>query len=409
MKNWKLTTLTFVLGVFPGLARAQQVGDMVIVRSEAQVRVRDEVKQTILRGVDLKVFAVDGDWLWISHKATGWLKKEDVTTPTNALEVFTEQIRQNPNDTGAYIARGMTWHTKGETRIAIGDYDEAIRIDPKSWAAYLDRGVCWQTLKEFDRAISDYTEAIRLAPTDPLAYSNRGNSLRQKGELEKAVSDYTEAIRLAPGFHSPYCNRAFVWSTQGKYEKALSDYTTAIEINSKNAEDYAGRGWVHARLGHLDKALADYDRAVILEPSELYIRMGRSSVLTRKGDYAKAVEDATEATRIDPKNSDAFNSVAWALASSPEARVRDGVKAVEFALKACELTGYKNANEVDTLAAAYAERGDFDAAVKFQAQAAEQASEKHKADFKSRLALYKSHKPYRETHKPETSVAATAQ
>lgn len=53
---------------------------------------------------------------------------------------------------------------------------------------------------------------------------------------------------------------------------------------------------------------------------------------------------------------------------------------------------------LDTLAAADAEAGDFDSAVKWQAKAiALETDPKEKADFAARLALYKDRKPYRET------------
>ncbi len=63
---------------------------------------------------------------------------------------------------------------------------------------------------------------------------------------------------------------------------------------------------------------------------------------------------------------------------------------------ACKLTDWKNGSYLDTLAAAYAAAGDFDSAVKWQSKAMELVTVKNKAEFQSRLALYETHKPYRE-------------
>ena len=68
---------------------------------------------------------------------------------------------------------------------------------------------------------------------------------------------------------------------------------------------------------------------------------------------------------------------------------------MESATKACELTKWKQVGHLDTLAAAYAESGDFDKAVEWETMARDLAMEKNKADYQSRLELYQAHKPYR--------------
>jgi serine/threonine-protein kinase len=82
------------------------------------------------------------------------------------------------------------------------------------------------------------------------------------------------------------------------------------------------------------------------------------------------------------------------------AEVRNGAKAVENATRACELTNWKNAWYVATLAAAYAEVGDFDSAIKWQKKAIDLLTEEEEelqAGFEVQLTLYQSGKPYRES------------
>ncbi len=119
----------------------------------------------------------------------------------------------------------------------------------------------------------------------------------------------------------------------------------------------------------------------------------------RQGKFVEAAAHYNEAIRLNPGFADAHNNLAMMLAACPEAKYRDGRRAVESATRACELTEWKQPENLDTLAAAYAEAGDFDAAVRWQARAIEflmEEREKEEGDFRSRLVLYQAKKPYRE-------------
>jgi tetratricopeptide (TPR) repeat protein len=114
---------------------------------------------------------------------------------------------------------------------------------------------------------------------------------------------------------------------------------------------------------------------------------------------SKTLADFRQALRLDPKDPNSCNSLARLLATCPKADVRDGKKAVEYARKACELTGWKEAVYLDTLASAYAESGDFKQAVKWQKKALESSEkfpEKERDEMRARLKLYEQGKPYRE-------------
>ena len=233
--------------------------------------------------------------------------------------------------------------------------------------AYNGRGCAWGAKKEFDKAIADFAEAIRLDPKLAVAYHNRGNAWGAKKEFDKAIADYTEAIRLdfkLASLASAYHNRGGAWGAKKEFDKAIADFAEAIRLDPKDAVAYHNRGNVWDDKKEYDKAIADYDEAI----------------------------------RLDPKYARAYNARAWLWATCPDAKFRDGKRAVESATPACELSDWKDANNLDTLAAACAEAGDFDAAVKWQEKANgmfEDSESKEKG--RAHLDLYRAKKPYRET------------
>jgi tetratricopeptide (TPR) repeat protein len=235
------------------------------------------------------------------------------------------------------------------------------RLDPKDVYAYYGRGIAWTAKKEYDKAIADHSEAIRLDPKFVVAYNGRGNAWTAKKEYDKAIADYSEAIRLDPKFVVAYYGRGNAWSYKKEYDKAIADYNEAIRLDPKYAFFYDGRG----------------------------------NAWSYKKEYDKAVADFSEAIRLDPKFGAAYNSRAWLWATCPDAMYRDGKKAIESAKRALELDP-KNANCMDTLAAGYAESGEFIEAVRWQERALEDVSLKKDEGARRRLELYKKKQPYRQ-------------
>jgi TPR repeat protein len=94
------------------------------------------------------------------------------------------------------------------------------------------------------------------------------------------------------------------------------------------------------------------------------------------------------------------NNFAWDLSVAKRDELRDGAMALQILEAALAAADRKSPGHVDTLAAAYAENGQFDKAVKAQQDAIDGARAAHQdadvSQFEERLALYERHETYRE-------------
>lgn len=339
-----------------------EVGEMVVVIQDTQIRVGDNILQQITRGVGLKVQAVSDEWLWVSNEATGWIPKHHVATPIKAIEVFTAEIKRNPRDADAHLCRGLAWFDKHEVDIAIADLNEAIRLDPQNPSAYSSRAICWWSKREVDKAIGDCTDAIRLDPKVAMYLANRGILWNMKGEHEKAIADADAALHLNPKFVTAHIVRGSAFFRMGGYSKALAEFNEALRINPREATAYGLRARILAGDGEFDRAMHDFDKAL----------------------------------ELDPKDRNVYNEIARFYATCPDAEHRNGSKAVKYARQACELSGWRWASSISVLAAAYAETGDFEEAIEWQEKATDMVTGKRRDEFQARLRLYKAGKPLRE-------------
>ena len=181
-------------------------------------------------------------------------------------------------------------------------------------------------------------------------------------------------------------------------DKAIKDYDEAIRLDPKDAEAFVYRGITWKEKGELDKAFKDFDEAIRLDPKDAWAFVNRGMARHKKKEYDKALKDYDKAIGLDPKDAEAFVNRAWLCATCPEEKYRNGKKAVESARRACELTGWKDASYIDALAAAHAEAGNFDEAVKWQKKALEFSGldDEVATEYRKRLKLYEGRKPYRQ-------------
>ncbi|MEZ6142478.1 MAG: tetratricopeptide repeat protein [Zavarzinella sp.] len=213
--------------------------------------------------------------------------------------------------------------------------------------------------------------------------------------LGDAPGHFTEMIAKEPEITNHYAFRGWAYSRLEKYDEALKDYSKALELSPTSVGWYNNRGLIYRRQKKYDKALADFNQALTLSPDYVLVIRNRASAYRDMKKFDLARKDLEEIIRLEPEDAGNNNEIAWFLCTTTEAKVRDGKLALKYALKACELTKYENGTYLDTLAAAYAEAGQFDEAVKMQIKAkTAKESPLDDADSQARLKLYEQKKPY---------------
>jgi tetratricopeptide (TPR) repeat protein len=217
---------------------------------------------------------------------------------------------------------------------------------------------------------------------------------------------------------------AWTYNKQGKSDQAEPLFRKVLEIRRRLLGEEAPKTleamwnitWIYRSLGMYDRAesllteVVDVRRRLLGEedPLTLTSMSNLVSLYLKQGRYEQVESMNLRILEIRRRvlgeehqdTAGSLNNLAWFWATCPDEQYLNGSKAIEYATKACELTNWENTSYVDTLAAAYAEAGDFDEAVKWQKKAIELITEEDPAEwrieFPERVKLYQSGKPYRE-------------
>jgi Flp pilus assembly protein TadD len=246
--------------------------------------------------------------------------------------------------------------------------------------------------------VTGYDELIRQNPTNASLFDQHGRAYGISGDLDRAIHDFTQAIRLNSHDAAAFGLRGKAYSDKGDLDNAVKDLSESIRLNPNDALTRNNRGYILSQGGQLDKGLRDLNEAVRLDPQFSLAYANRGYAYSKRGEFQKALDDFNEAIRLNPKDGKAYNSLAWLLSTCPDASFRDGQKAVPAARRACELLDWKPWYCVGTLAAAYAEAGDFSEAVSRQKQVLDMTgmNKAERTEAEAHLGLYAQRKAYHE-------------
>jgi len=251
-----------------------------------------------------------------------------------------------------------------------------------------------------------WTHALACNPENPLAYCNLGSVLADKGQIDEAIDHYQKALEIQPDYVGAQNNLGTVLFQNKRLDEAIVIFQKVLKAQPGLAEANNNLGAAFFQKGQINEAIAYYRKAVAIQPLNAEFQSNLGYALFQGGKVREAIAHYQTSLEIEPKNANTCNDLAWALATSPEASIRNGIRAVTLAEKANQLSRGTNPAILGTLAAAYAEAGRFPEAVenarRAQQLAIDQSNPDPINDLKVQIKLYQAGSPYRDTSQTNT-------
>ncbi|HEY2882651.1 MAG TPA: tetratricopeptide repeat protein [Pirellulales bacterium] len=353
------------------------------------------------------------------------------------IEFCNEALKVAPANQDALELRGKLLLATGKPQEGLTDLEAASKADPKNVSLKQLRATALLLLKRNDDAVQIFTDLIKQSPEAASSYLMRAKIYSLSQKPKEALEDVNHALQLEPGNlgakilraqvlqrsgdlkaaraaideimkqHPDIADQLLDYHAQlaagdGDFKQAIEDFETLRKLLPKNFEVLEKLGQLYSLDKKPRKAIDAYTDALVIKPDLMAALEGRANMYLNIGKHAEAVSDYNSAMKIDEKNPGVLNNLAWVLATSPDDKVRDGKRSIELGTKAAEATKYEKPHILSTLAAGYAESGDWDNAKKWSQKANEVGKDDPEVDAETReqlkkeLASYEEKKPWRE-------------
>ena len=336
----------------------------------------------------------------MTHRQLGYWRNT-VTLANHALVVT------GVNPVAEDMLGQMLWK-EGQYDLAMVRFQTAFEAAPDFTVARSDlaNALNWsgRTLAAQGRledAVTQFQDAARLYPDNPDANLELGVALVASGRTNEATQWLSAALRLEPDLIEKNVRDSLIFEQNGQWDAALRCLTIATWLQPGDTTNHENLGLFCLHHSRLDEAVAQFEEAIRLRPdAAAHGHLGLALALQAKD--AAAIAHYETAMRMKPDSPEVLNDFAWLLATTLDARLRDGPRATTLAEQACRLTDFKQPALLGTLAAAYAEAGRFADAEKTAEKAVALATAENNPDLAIRnrelLELYRAGKTAASSH-----------
>jgi tetratricopeptide (TPR) repeat protein len=250
----------------------------------------------------------------------------------------------------------------GRAAEAMGYLLTTLKIDPNFANADVNLGGLLLQEGRTTQAMACFSHALWLDPDNAKAHNDAGDALQKTGHPKAAVAELQRALEIKPDYANAHYNLGNALFDLGQYETAITQYKLALDLKPSLEEADYNLGNTLMALGRMDEAVPYYRKALALKPDKIEVHNNLGGALMNLGDFAEAIKEFRLAVELQPTNASAANNLAWLLATLPDEKMRNGSEALRLAQQARQLIGDNNPLVLRTLAAAYAETGQYDLA-----------------------------------------------
>jgi tetratricopeptide (TPR) repeat protein len=247
-----------------------------------------------------------------------------------------------------------------------------------------------------------WTHTLACTTRNYVARNNFGLALLQKGKVDEAIDHFHYALEIQPTYATALYNLGDALDKKGRVDEAIRQYQKALKFQPTFFIVHNTIGLALLERGRVDEAINHFQRAVELVPDYVDAHINLGNAFLRKGNMGEANACFRKALEIKPADPSGQITLAWFLATCPDASLRDGNKAVDLARQANATTGGENPLMLHTLAAALAEAGRFPESVETARRALHlagaQSNTKLAGALESEMKLYQAGAPF---HNPE--------
>lgn len=249
-----------------------------------------------------------------------------------------------------------------------------------------------------DEAIPHFRAVLRLQPESAENQSHLGVALLQKGQTEEAIQHLHRTLEMDPAYIEAHYNLATALLQDGELNEAIDHFQQELQIQPDFVPAHFNLGNAFLKQGRTEEAIGEYTKVLESQPANADAHHNLALVLAKKGRTREALSHWQKALEIQPDKISSQVSLARVLATCPDDSIRDGVRAVNLAEQALRLSGGRSPTVLQTLAAAYAETGQFTRAIQTAQRALElaQGNAFLTEALQKEIALYQTGYPYHE-------------
>jgi tetratricopeptide (TPR) repeat protein len=306
---------------------------------------------------------------------------------------------------GLYIA--LTW--------LVADVARPLRYRKEFLAAagcvivMVSSACAWRQTTYWRNSETLWARALAVTTDNDVALTNLGTSLMERGQLDEALSYFQKALAVRSRSEHSHYNLSLalihdsvgnVLARKGRLGDAIAHFRQAIEFRPDYPDAHYNLGTLLFRSRDVDGAIAEWRTTLSLHPNDPGTNANLGNALVQKGLLREASAHYEVALQSEPDSPVALNNLAWLLSAAPDDSLRNGARAVELARNLNRVSKQNNPFFIRTLAAAYAEAGQFDAAVETAQSASELANAQGQHDLAVQIQdetnLYRQHLPFRD-------------